>query len=941
MDHLTEHSLDHPRTLLASFAARAKNDPDRIALIAPETGERSTYAELAVRAATLARRLREAGLKPGDRVAVRLPRGTGAVIAVFGILWAGCVYVPVSPTQPADRFRLIIDQGDILAVVTNESHVQEELRSVPLVFDIDLVLKDALPAMDVALEELHNADPDESAYIIFTSGSTGVPKGVEIAHSSAWNTIQVVLERYGFCEEDCALAVSALDFDLSVFDLFGLLSVGGRLVLLDDAISKDAAAWVGLVEEHRVSVWNSVPALLEMLCVALPTGRLLPHLRLVLVSGDWVRPHLFHLYRQLNPEGRFVALGGATEASIWSNACEVDVLDPSWSAVPYGRPLDGQCYRIVLNGQDCDTGVAGELWIGGRGLAKGYAGDPERTAASFVIDRGERWYRTGDLGWYMPDGQIMFGGRADRQVKINGFRVELGEIEHALSGLPGVESPVALAVDNGGSRSLVAVLSRPPLNTDAIGMSEHERAGAELAYDWSDPLTQVVYQFLKELTADLDGLGIPASGEAVLDLWRRFIDAYEKSGRQPESAGHDGRAEALDDGRAEDLARLLTESRALFGDILTGRTPALALLEHPALSPEAMMKARGAAENVAGRVSQLLEKYVGKEGKELRVALLFGGRGLLYRPLIQALAKTAGRPVRFLYFETSEALLRTARENLEFPGLDIRFIKTDRTWLDSRFAGQADAVIAYNVLHTFHDLSVGLSWATTLLANDGRLFAFEAPLLTAEGLISAAVIEEGFIRCDEARRAQGSPFLTPVGWRQRLEKAGLELVVTENEKEGDLFALVAAPKNETVVGREAIRAFCEERLVSYMVPEEYIYATSLPLTTNGKVDVKALTGWFSGGVKETRRIVPPQTDTERALVEIWAGLLQTDQISREDPFFEIGGDSLLATRLISALGASFNVRLKMRDLLEGPILYELAARIDEERAGEDMEEGEL
>jgi yersiniabactin nonribosomal peptide synthetase len=307
-----------------------------------------------------------------------------------------------------------------------------------------------------------SVDPGSLAYVIYTSGSTGEPKGVQVSHAAAWNTIVDVNERFGVTGADRVLAVSALDFDLSVFDLFGLLSVGGSVVLVDEVDRREASAWVELVELHGVTVWNSVPALLDMALVA-GSGRRgwAGSLRVVLVSGDWVGLDLpSRLWEQVSG-CRFVALGGATEASIWSNWFEVDAGWDSvgWRSVPYGWPLAGQVFRVVDGrGRDCPDWVVGELWIGGAGVAAGYRNDPVRTAAQFVEVGGVRWYRTGDVGRYRPGGLLEFLGRRDFQVKVRGHRIELGEIEAALVGHPQVDRAVAVVAGRGVAAAVTSIV---------------------------------------------------------------------------------------------------------------------------------------------------------------------------------------------------------------------------------------------------------------------------------------------------------------------------------------------------------------------------------------------------------------------------------------------------------------------------------------------------
>jgi len=299
---------------------------------------------------------------------------------------------------------------------------------------------------------------DDPAYIIYTSGSTGLPKGVIISHRGALNTCIELNRRYAISVNDRVLALSALHFDLSVYDIFGLLSAGGALVLVDEYQRRDPNAWCQAITRHRVTLWNTVPALFDMLltyCEAFKQP--MPQaLRVVLLSGDWIGLDLPARYRAFRSDGKFVAMGGATEASIWSNVYDVEDVPSDWRSIPYGYPLARQKYRVVdSQSRDCPDWVPGELWIGGVGVALGYFDDPARTARQFVMDQGERWYRTGDMGCYWPDGRLEFLGRRDKQVKIGGYRIELGEIEVALLRVKGVKNAVALAVGD-REKSLVA-----------------------------------------------------------------------------------------------------------------------------------------------------------------------------------------------------------------------------------------------------------------------------------------------------------------------------------------------------------------------------------------------------------------------------------------------------------------------------------------------------
>ena len=435
--------------------------PDAVAVV--DTGfsppKSFTYRALAQRSWRVAEQLRSiVSGKPKPRVvAVVMHKGWEQVVGAVGVLRTHSVYLPIDASTPELRTTQILEASGAVAVVATRDVIIKSLKNcnVPIVIVSDDLSgdasKDCFGPFSVG-DGVESRDFD-LAYLIYTSGSTGKPKGVCCHHRGALNTNVYLNERFSIGDDDCVLGLSSLSFDLSVYDVFGMLGGCGRLVIpseretADRRFLPDPSTWLALVKEHEVTLWNTVPAFMELLVTYCEqTGvQLPPSLRLVWMSGDWIPPSLPGRIRRLCSRAggiQIISMGGATEAAIWSNLYEITDECPleGWNSIPYGRPLRNQTMMILeepsLN--HAALHVTGMIYIGGEGVANGYFRDEVRTAKQFIVhpETGRRMFRTGDLGRLRPTPngpELEILGREDSQVKINGFRIELGEIESAAS----------------------------------------------------------------------------------------------------------------------------------------------------------------------------------------------------------------------------------------------------------------------------------------------------------------------------------------------------------------------------------------------------------------------------------------------------------------------------------------------------------------------------
>ncbi len=494
------------------FEAQAEKTPEAIAVV--YDGASLSYAELNRRANRLAHYLRKLGVRPESTVAICVERSFEMIVALLAVLKAGGAYVPLDPAYPAERLAFMLEDSAPVALLI-QAHLAGLFQSIPEMLPV-LDLVDPAAAWNDQPET--NPDlasigllPNHLAYIIYTSGSTGTPKGVMIEHGAACNTLHDVNAKFSVSSQDRTLGLSSLSFDLSVYDIFGTLAVGGSLVIPQPDRFSDALKWQDLVRKTNVSVWNSAPALMQLFVDSAAQAHAAPFdsIRLVMLSGDWFSVRLSEQIRALCPNASIHSLGGATEVSIWSVTFPVALLEANSKTIPYGKPLGNQSTYLLDDAfQPVPVGVTAELYIGGVGVARGYRNRPELTAERFLPDpfssaSGARMYRTGDLGRWHANGNIEFLGRNDFQVKIRGFRIELGEIEAQLSKYPGVRDAIVIArEDTPGDKRLVAYYTA---QTDPDEEFDAETLRAHLSATLPEYMVPAAYVNLESLPLTPNG----------------------------------------------------------------------------------------------------------------------------------------------------------------------------------------------------------------------------------------------------------------------------------------------------------------------------------------------------------------------------------------------------------------------------------------------------
>ncbi|MGB7440981.1 MAG: amino acid adenylation domain-containing protein, partial [Coleofasciculaceae cyanobacterium] len=440
---------DYPKEVCIHqlFEEQVQNTPDAVAVVFEN--QQLTYEQLNQQANQLAHHLQNLGVKPEVLVGICLERSLEMVIGLLAILKAGGAYVPLDPAYPQERLALMLSDSQASVLLTQ----QKLLDRLPD-YQGQILCIDTNWPVTSQNNPPSTTKPNNLAYVIYTSGSTGKPKGVQIPHSTLVNFLKSMEQQPGLTASDTLLAVTSISFDIAALELYLPLITGARLVLVSREVASDGKQLIEQLNSSDATVMQATPATWHMLLVAGWQGN--PQLK-ILCGGEALATDLAE---QLLSKGNALwNLYGPTETTIWSAAYQVEESQLAQTSVPIGRPIaNTQIYLLDSFAQPVPVGIAGELHIGGDGLARGYLHRPELTDEKFITNAsGERLYKTGDLARYLPDGTIEYLGRIDHQVKLRGFRIELGEIETVLRQHRALQQAVVIArEDEPDNQRLVA-----------------------------------------------------------------------------------------------------------------------------------------------------------------------------------------------------------------------------------------------------------------------------------------------------------------------------------------------------------------------------------------------------------------------------------------------------------------------------------------------------
>ncbi|HEX7238835.1 MAG TPA: amino acid adenylation domain-containing protein, partial [Longimicrobiaceae bacterium] len=936
-------------------AAQAARTPDAPAVV--HGGRSLTYAELEREADRVAGALLARGVGPEARVGVFLERSAELAVALLGILRAGAAFVPLDPAYPRERLALLLAGSGARAVLTVGGLADALPAGGPERLLLDGGLGAGAPATAVDI------DPDQLAYVIHTSGSTGTPKGVMVSHRSLVCYADTMRAHLALGPADRVLQFASPAFDVMVEEVFPAWLSGACVVFPEGDPLGSPRGLLHLLESQRISVVELPTAFWHewVRSLAEEGGALPASLRLVLMGGERVLPGRLAEWARLGVP--LVHVFGLTETAVTSTTLRLEAGDDGsrWASLPVGRALPNVRLYVLDAGRGlAPAGVVGELYVGGDGVARGYAGRPELTAGRFVPDpygeAGARLYRTGDRVRWLSDGNLEFLGRMDHQVKVRGFRVEPAEVEAALAEHPAVrEAAVVVREDAPGEKQLVGYVVPAPRYRAGVGGLHHRHVELWPSHGEAGYYDEALYLAMAEdhrrNRGYLEALRRVAQGKVVVDvgtgarvvLARLAVEAGARKVYAVEIREESFR-------RARALVRSLgLEDRIV---VLRGDGMELKLPEPADVCVSELIGCIGGSEGAVA-ILNTVRGALGPDGVQVPRRCVTRIAAVELPPEVHA--RPALEPVQADYsgkiFEAQghRADLKMCVRNFPHEGFlsgsdvfeDLLFTRpleaeyTSGIELPITRDGRMDGFLMWIQLYVWEELDVDAlehdsCWLPMFFpafypgvqVRAGEVIRGRCVVTMAEDGVHPDYRVEGVLR-----RLDGSeePFAYDSFWRKppaapsafhaRLFPDGTAVVRDAPEGEGELH-----------VSLEELREHLRARLPEHMVPPVLVPLDELPLTPNGKLDRRALPDPEPGS--RVRVHVEPRTETEEILSGIWCGVLRVDRVGVRESFFSLGGHSLLAMRVVSRVRQALGVELPLRALFEATTVAALAERVD-------------
>ena len=966
------------------FEAQVDCNPDAIAIVS-EQGS-LTYRELNQRADDLAQVLIEMGIKVDDLIGLCVDRSIEMLVGMLGIWKAGGAYLPLDPNYPRDRLQMMLNDTQVSIVLTQSWLVETIPETSAKLLCLDQPLARTRIRVAKLSPSIHKpiASPNQLAYVIYTSGSTGTPKGVLLSHRGLCNVVEAQQRSFHLSRNSRVLQFSSLSFDASIFEIALAFGSGATLFIPPRSVQLPGMPLLQFLKDHAITHALLTPAVLAVL----PTIEL-PALQVLITGGEACSSQVIDRWAV---DRRFFNAYGPTEATIWSTVAE---LRPGDSPSSIGHPiLNTQVYLLDANLNPVPIGIPGELYIGGEGIARGYLNRPELTAERFIRWKDRVLYKTGDRACFRSNSTIEFLGRIDDQIKIRGFRVELGEIEATLQRHPAVQdAAIVTSEDAVSEKRLLAYFS---LNSQFLQQSEAFSAQQiqhwQTLYDQTYQASEVSQPFNTigwNSSYTAQSIPIGQMQEWVSDRVQQILALKPKRVLEIgcgtglllfQLAPHCEKYVATDFSKVA-LETIQHQLATLPQVELLHRTATdfenIDLASFDVVILNSIVQYFPSVDYLLQVLDQAIERiapggvlFIG-DVRNLRLLYAFHA----WMHLNQAEARTERTELRQLVNRSLFEEPELAIDPLFFYALRDRYARIGAVQIRlSRGRSHNEMTqFRYNVLLHCDQRNEGLLDQRPAMSIDAaKKILIEA---NPEHLRITNVINR---RVNHAVRTatwlNGVDLPKTVGqMRERFVTEGidpqdwwdLETVLpytieiswsTETEGNYDVLfirreirtSLPAAPKvhfdcheytNNPLQSQFArqlipdLRQFLKQTLPDYMIPSTFVPLAALPMTTNGKVDRHALRV-FDREIPQSRTIAKQsdETTTELMLLEIWKDLLRLNHATIHDNFFELGGHSLLATQMTSRVRDAFGLELPLKSVFEAPTIAQLAPILENLRS---------
>jgi len=873
------------------FEVQVERTPNAIAV--EHENAQLTFLQLNQRANQLAHHLRSLGVGPETRVGVLMKRSVDMMVSLFGVFKAGGAYVPLDPDSPAERLSFMLADARVEVLLTHQEQVAVKLDE-----PVQIVCLDTADISQMSADNPPNETISENlAYVIYTSGSTGRPKGVMIEHRSVVNLVRALSETvYAGRSQDLRVSMNApLVFDASVKQIMQLLQ-GRTICIIPEEVRPDSVALLSYLKEHKVEVLDCTPSQLRWLLADGLDQQ--SDMELVLIGGEAVDSTLWQeLCKSRRPT--FYNVYGPTECCVDVTVAE---LKDGLATPTIGRPLPNvQLFILDENQQPVPVGVAGEICVGGAGLSRGYLNRPQLTAERFIPNAysqevGARLYRTGDIGRFQEDGNVEYVGRVDHQVKLRGFRVELGEIESALEEHPQVKESVVLARENEkGDKRLVAyvvALDRYAAHGDPL--SRYRLPNGMVVVQLNRNETDNLYQEIFE-----DGIYLKhgirlAPNACVFDvganigLFTLFVTQHRPDAKiyafEPLGPIYE---------KLSINARLYNTSAKLFAYGLSDQEKTESFDYYPRYTAKSGVSAYADAVDEVEVVKTFLRNQQRQGVAEAQ-------------SLIDVEDELLGN---LFESEKHECSMRRLSDVIKEQGIDhIDLLKIDVQRAEADVLNGLDEDDWPKIQQLVMEVHDSPDHATS-----GRVEEFTR-MLENRGFDVLVEQDQYLVGADRynlyAARHRLDVHTEPNGFGKNGHSQVAQSLLVEEE-----------------LSSAELQQFLRKRMPEYMVPSAFVMLDKLPLTRHGKVDRLSLPA-PEDLERQKSDLAKPRTPVEEITAAIWTEVLGVEEVSIHDIFFELGGHSLLATQVISRVRAAFNIEIPLRTFFEEPTIAGLAANVE-------------